>query len=133
MPDERDKTIAATPLVIDLSAIEELADGDPTVLADLIARFRRHTVEAIASARCAIDGGQPQDIAGIAHTCIGFTSTLGLTTLIPPLRDLERATLTRAPENPPAEELAHLLERWEREFLRVAQALHALTERSTGG
>ncbi|HXR36094.1 MAG TPA: hypothetical protein VN754_09120 [Candidatus Binataceae bacterium] len=133
MPDERDKTIAATPLVIDLSAIEDLADGDPAVEAELIAMFVRHTVEAIASGRCAIDSGQPQDIARIAHTCIGFTSTLGLTTLIPTLRALERATFAPALENPAAEELTQLIERWEREFQRVAQALHALTDRSAAG
>jgi HPt (histidine-containing phosphotransfer) domain-containing protein len=125
MPDERDKPIPATPLPIDLSAIEDLADGDPAVEAELIAMFARHTVEAIAKLRAAIGADQLAEAAAIAHTCIGFTSTIGIAMLVPTLRELEQAAKTAQ-----REELARLLAQWEREFGDVRRTLAARLNRT---
>jgi HPt (histidine-containing phosphotransfer) domain-containing protein len=125
MPDERDKTIPATPLVIDLSAIEDLADGDPAVEADLIAMFLRHTVEGIGKLRAALSADQLAEAAGIAHTCIGFTATIGITALVPTLRELEQAAKAAQPD-----ELTRLLAQWEREFDYVRRTLAARLNRA---
>ncbi len=120
MPDEPDETTPAPTLPIDLSTIEDLAAGDPAVEADLIAMFVRHTVEGIANVRAAIGADQFDEAALVAHTCIGFTSTIGITALVPTLRELELATKTER-----WEEVARLLALWEQEFEQMRQALQA--------
>lgn len=125
-----DRVRKSTAAPIDLSTIEELADGDITLLSELAAMFKRHTSEAIAKVRMAIAARQLQDVAQIAHTCIGFTALLGLTTLVPILRQLEHvASLEPAPALW-AEELTRLVAQWEQEFERVNQILLSGTNRS---
>jgi HPt (histidine-containing phosphotransfer) domain-containing protein len=120
MPDERNKTIAAAPLVIDLSTIDELAEGDPAVEADLIAMFVRHTAEGIAQVRAAIGADQLDEAARVAHKCIGFTATIGITVLVPTLRELERAIRDQQ-----REVATRLLAQWQREFDHIREALQA--------
>ena len=78
MGDDPAKPAVAGPIELDLTAMEELADGDSAVLADLIATFVRHTADAIVNARTAIGAGNSVEAARIAHTCIGFTATIGI-------------------------------------------------------
>jgi hypothetical protein len=120
MGDEPTKPTVASPIELDLSAIEDLADGDPAVEADLIAMFVRHTIEGIAKVRAAIGADQLAEAAGIAHTCIGFTATIGIAVLVPTLRELARAI-----RDEQGQEITRLLAQWEREFEQVREALHA--------
>ena len=76
---------------LDLTTIEDLAEGDPNAVADLIAAFERHTNDGIGKVRDAIRSQQPLEAARTVHTCIGFTATLGITAMVPTLRGLERA------------------------------------------
>ena len=102
------------PIEVDLSVIEELADGDPAELADLIAMFTRHMGEGIERVRAAIASGEFTPAAQVVHTCIGFTATLGISALVPTLRRLERASQKRQTRL-----MARLLAQWEREFEQV--------------
>jgi hypothetical protein len=67
-----------TPIEVDLSVIEELADGDSAELAGLIAMFNRHMADGIEQVRAAIETCELASVARVAHTCIGFTLTLGI-------------------------------------------------------
>jgi HPt (histidine-containing phosphotransfer) domain-containing protein len=125
MGDDPAKPAVAGPIELDLTAMEELADGDSAVLADLIATFVRHTADAIVNARAAIGAGNSVEAARIAHTCIGFTATIGITAMVPTLRQLERAV-----RHDHRDETIHLLAEWERQFELIREALRASKYRS---
>jgi HPt (histidine-containing phosphotransfer) domain-containing protein len=110
---------------LDLSTMEDLADGDIAVLAELVAMFKRNTNEALAKARAAIAAGQPDDLMRVAHTSIGFTASLGLTTMVPILRQIEQAAGLELPLALWVDELTPLVERWKQEFERIYEALRS--------
>jgi HPt (histidine-containing phosphotransfer) domain-containing protein len=120
-------TTTKHPIEIDLSVIEDLADGDAAVVAELIETFVRHTADGIGKVQAAIGAGQLAEAARAAHTCIGFTATLGITALAPTLRELERAIRDER-----REEMTRLAAQWEREFEQVRQTLAALLNRAAG-
>jgi HPt (histidine-containing phosphotransfer) domain-containing protein len=131
MADEPKTTSWLAPVPLDLSTIEDLADGDPAVQADLIAMFLRHTVEAIGKLRAAIDGHRLGEVVGIAHTARGFSATLGIMTLVPTLRALEDAARSPRPQEP-TQDLSRLLAQWEQEFEELRQTLTALLDNAAG-
>jgi HPt (histidine-containing phosphotransfer) domain-containing protein len=108
------------PIEIDFSVIEDLAEGDPAAMADLVATFVRHTTEGIARVRAAIEAGDLAEAARAAHTCVGFTATIGITALVPTIRELERTA-----KEGRREDLARLIEQWEREFEIARRALES--------
>jgi hypothetical protein len=121
-------TMTEDRILIDLSVIDELADGDPIVMAELIEAFRRHTLDGIAKVRAAIarsgfSEAALAEAALIVHTCIGFTATLGITTMLPALRELERASKDRD-----AGDMLRSLARWEQEFEQILRSLLAHLE-----
>lgn len=107
-------------IAVDLSVMEDLAEGDSALLAELIEAFDRHTAEGIAGVRTAIGLEAFAQAARLVHTCIGFTATLGITALIPTLRKLERASKAGQPAD-----MNRWLARWEGEFEQVRQSLRA--------
>jgi HPt (histidine-containing phosphotransfer) domain-containing protein len=107
-------------IAVDLSVIEDLAAGDPAVLAELIETFDRHMAQGIAGVRTAIGLEAFTQAALLVHTCIGFTATLGITALIPTLRELERASKAGQPAD-----INRWLVRWQSEFEQVRQSLLA--------
>lgn len=98
--------------------LEDVAEGDPAAMAELIATFVRHTIDGIAKVRAAVDANRLTEVVLAVHTCVGFTATIGITGLVPTLRELERAA-----REGQRDDLARLLERWEQEFGQVQQAL----------
>jgi len=129
MTDESKTNAWSTAL--DLSTIEDLADGDPAVQADLIGMFLRHTVEAIGKLRAAIDGDRFGEAAGIAHTARGFSATLGIMTLVPTLRELEQAARSPRPQERTGD-LSRLLAQWESEFDELRGTLTAWLDNAAG-
>jgi hypothetical protein len=111
-------------IVIDLSIIDDLADGDPAAMIELIDAFSRHTADGIANVRTAIGMRGFLDAARIVHTCIGFTATLGITIMLPTLRELERAS-----KDGHAEDMVRCLVRWEGEFEQVLRSLRTRLDR----
>jgi HPt (histidine-containing phosphotransfer) domain-containing protein len=130
MGARRRKSTRLQPAPVDLSVIEELADGDIAAMAELVAMFKRHTIEAIAQARMAVAAGQPQEVVRTAHTCIGFTASLGLITMVPILREIEHAARQDPPPTAWAEELTQLLAKWQQDFERICEVLRSRTDRS---
>lgn len=116
-------TTTRDPIEIDFSVIEDLADGDPSVLAELIQTFERHTAEGIAKVRAALSAKQFQEAALGAHTCIGFTATIGIAPMVPTLRQLELAVTAER-----VEEATRLLAQWELEFKQVRLLLRRRIE-----
>jgi HPt (histidine-containing phosphotransfer) domain-containing protein len=123
MKDDRSKPLSAAIADIDLSEIEELAGGDPAMLSELIMMFVRHTLDAIEKTRGALADGKAPEAAIIAHTSIGFTAAIGVATMVPTLRALERAARIGPPE-----EIGRWLAQWECEFELVREALEARTK-----
>jgi HPt (histidine-containing phosphotransfer) domain-containing protein len=111
---------------IDFSVIEELANGDPEVVAELVTMFVRHTSETIRKVRAALDGADFAQAAQIAHTCIGFTAALGISGLVPTLRAIERAS-----QQQQRGELARHLAQWESEFAQACQDLSSLMKKNS--
>jgi HPt (histidine-containing phosphotransfer) domain-containing protein len=109
---------------IDFSIIEDLAAGDPAAMDELVAMFVRHTTEGLAKVRAAIDAGDLDGVARAAHTCIGFTATLGVTGLVPTMRKLERAAQKKR-----RTDLMRLVAQWERDFEQARQALERRKKR----
>ena len=68
-------------------------------------------------------------MAQVVHTCIGFTATFGLTTMVPILRQLEQTAVTEQLEKPRLKKLTRLLQEWEHEFARVQSVLQASINR----
>ena len=130
MGARRRKSTGLRPVPVDLNVIEELADGDTAAMAELVAMFQRHTIDAIAQARMAVATGQPQEVVRIVHTCIGFTASLGLTTMVPILRKIEHAARLEPPPTVWAEQLTQLVEKWEQDFERIYEVLRSRTNRS---
>jgi HPt (histidine-containing phosphotransfer) domain-containing protein len=131
MADEPKTATWSAPLPLDLSTIEDLADGDPSVQADLIAMFLRHTIEAIGKLRAAIEGRRYAEAAAIAHSARGFSATVGMMTLVPTLRELEEAAKSPQPQKP-TQDLSRLLAQWEREFEELRRTLTALLQNPAG-
>jgi HPt (histidine-containing phosphotransfer) domain-containing protein len=96
------------PIDLDLSVIEDLADGDPVAMAEFVAIFKRNTADGIARVRHAIASGAFLEAAAATHTCIGFTATIGMTALLPAIRALESAA-----HNGAREQMETLLAQWE--------------------
>jgi HPt (histidine-containing phosphotransfer) domain-containing protein len=124
MGDRRRESTGLPPAPIDLSVIEELANGN------IAAMVKSHTTAAIAQARMAIDAEQAQEVARIVHTCIGFTASLGLTTMVPILREIEHAALLKPPPTALPEELTRLVAKWKQDFERIYEVLRSRVNRS---
>jgi HPt (histidine-containing phosphotransfer) domain-containing protein len=109
---------------LDLTIIEDIADGDPNAVAELIATFQRHTNDGIRKLREALQSQPLLEAARVVHTCLGFTATLGITAMLPTLRELERAAI----ENQ-RDKMVLLLSRWEDEFEQIDRAMRLRIKR----
>ncbi len=106
------------PLEVDLSVIEDLAAGDKAARAELIATFIRHTNNGIGQVRKAIGEDDFARAAQAAHTCVGFTASLGISVLVPILRELERALRARD-----GARAIRRITQWEHGFAQVRRKL----------
>jgi HPt (histidine-containing phosphotransfer) domain-containing protein len=111
---------------IDFSVIEDLADGDPDTLTELITMFVRHTSDAIAGVRAAVEVADFARAARVVHTCIGFTASLGISNLLPLLRKLERASKDAHPDD-----IVRYLAQWQTQFELARHALQNRIQKSS--
>jgi CheY-like chemotaxis protein/HPt (histidine-containing phosphotransfer) domain-containing protein len=115
---------AATPAAeppVDMDRLNSLVDGDPGSLRELVELYLKQTTQQLAQLEAAVRANKADEVRRVAHSCAGASATLGMTRLVPLLRDLEKqgasGTLTTA---------AQLCENAAREFKLIQNFLAAL-------
>jgi HPt (histidine-containing phosphotransfer) domain-containing protein len=81
--------VAADETAVDLRVVDQLADGDPEVLLDLVETYLIETSALTAKLKAAITAGASHDAERLAHSCAGASAQLGVVSLVPVFRRLE--------------------------------------------
>jgi HPt (histidine-containing phosphotransfer) domain-containing protein len=125
-PVAETKACVAEPPV-DMARITDLTEGNMDQLRELVEMYFSQTQTQIGQMREAVRDGKADQARRIAHSCAGASATLGMTQLVPLLRELEKlgasGTLTGAVEI--CEHIAKEFERI-REFLSLNPELAAV-------
>jgi HPt (histidine-containing phosphotransfer) domain-containing protein len=120
------KTRAVEPPV-DMARMMDLTDGNMDQLRELADMYFKQTQTQIGQMREAVRDGKADQARRVAHSCAGASATLGMTRLVPLLRELEKlgasGTLTGA-----GKICEHIAEEFERirEFLSLNPELAAV-------
>ncbi len=75
---------------VDMDRMRDLTDGNADDLRELVDMFLKQTHKQFAQIEAAIRDGKADDVRRVAHSCAGASATLGMTHLVPKLRDLEK-------------------------------------------
>jgi len=106
---------------VDMDRLNSMVDGNPGDLRELVELYLKQTTQQIAQLQAAARANNADEVRRVAHSCAGASATLGMTRLVPMLRDLEKqgasGTLTTA---------AQLCENTAREFKLIQNFLTAL-------
>ncbi len=106
---------------VDMDRLNGLVDGDVNGLRELIELYLKQTTQQLAQLDAAARAKNADEVRRVAHSCAGASATLGMTRLVPMLRDLEKqgasGTLTTA---------VQLCENAAREFKLIQNFLAAL-------
>jgi len=106
---------------VDMDRLNSLVDGDTNGLRELVELYLKQTMQQLAQLEAATRAQNADDVRRVAHSCAGASATLGMTRLVPLLRDLEKqgasGKLTDA---------AQLCENATREFKLIQDFLAAL-------
>jgi CheY-like chemotaxis protein/HPt (histidine-containing phosphotransfer) domain-containing protein len=108
---------------VDLDRMKDLTDGNSDGLCELVEMYLKQTHKQFEQMDAAIRGGQADEVRRVAHSCAGASATLGMTHLVPKLRELERLGATGA--LPGAEKLCASAQQ---EYARVQDFLKAQPE-----
>jgi signal transduction histidine kinase/AmiR/NasT family two-component response regulator/HPt (histidine-containing phosphotransfer) domain-containing protein len=85
---------------VDLARMNDLTDGNMDSLRELVEMYFTQTQKQFVQMREAIRDGKADAVRRVAHSCAGASATLGMTHLVPRLRELEKlgasGTLTDA-------------------------------------
>ena len=109
---------------VDLARMRDLTDGNLDNLLELVEMYFTQTQKQFVQMREAIRDGKADALRRVAHSCAGASATMGMTHLVPRLRELEKlgasGALTGA--EPICEAAAAEFERV-REFLKTQPEL----------
>jgi CheY-like chemotaxis protein/HPt (histidine-containing phosphotransfer) domain-containing protein len=75
---------------VDMDRMTDLTDGNADSLRELVEMFLKQTHKQFAQIETAIHEGKADDVRRVAHSCAGASATLGMTHLVPKLRELEK-------------------------------------------
>jgi CheY-like chemotaxis protein/HPt (histidine-containing phosphotransfer) domain-containing protein len=109
---------AGTEPPVDMDRMRDLTDGNADGLRELVEMFLKQTHKQFDQIQAAIRDGKPDEVRRVAHSCAGASATLGMTHLVPKLRDLEK--LGASGELPDAAKLSAAAMR---EYVRVQDFL----------
>jgi CheY-like chemotaxis protein/HPt (histidine-containing phosphotransfer) domain-containing protein len=88
---------------VDLERLMDFAGGSASAFQELVQLYVQQTAEQIAQMEAAVHAGSATQLARIAHSCAGASTTCGMLAVVPALRQLEAAghsgDLATAPEN----------------------------------
>jgi signal transduction histidine kinase/HPt (histidine-containing phosphotransfer) domain-containing protein len=95
MPEARPATPAAVENpgaepAIDMDRMTDLTDGNIDSLRELVEMYLTQTHKQFAQMQAAIREGNADALRRVAHSCAGASATLGMTHLVPKLRELEK-------------------------------------------
>jgi HPt (histidine-containing phosphotransfer) domain-containing protein len=77
-----------------MDRMKDLTDGNVDGLCELVDMFLKQTHKQFEQIEAAIRDGKADDVRRVAHSCAGASATLGMTHLVPKLRELERLGAT---------------------------------------
>ncbi|HEY2329140.1 MAG TPA: response regulator, partial [Verrucomicrobiae bacterium] len=80
----------ATDAPVDMARMNDLTDGNLDSLRELVDMYFKQTQIQLGQMRDAIRDGKADQIRRVAHSCAGASATLGMTFLVPKLRELEK-------------------------------------------
>jgi len=80
----------AEELPVDMSRVNELTDGNLESLRELVDMYFKQTQKQFVQLQEAIRDSQADQVRRVAHSCAGASATLGMTHLVPKLRELEK-------------------------------------------
>ena len=75
---------------VDMSRVNDLTDGNLDSLRELMEMYFKQTQNQFVQLRGAIRDGNADQVRRVAHSCAGASATLGMTHLVPKLRELEK-------------------------------------------
>jgi signal transduction histidine kinase/HPt (histidine-containing phosphotransfer) domain-containing protein len=79
---------------VDMDRMRDLTDGNADGLRELVEMFLKQTHKQFDQIQAAIREGNADGVRRVAHSCAGASATLGMTHLVPKLRDLEKLGAT---------------------------------------
>jgi signal transduction histidine kinase/HPt (histidine-containing phosphotransfer) domain-containing protein len=89
-PSDTPAANAAMEPPVDMDRMTDLTDGNADSLRELVEMFLKQTHKQFAQIEAAIREGKADDVRRVAHSCAGASATLGMTRLVPKLRELEK-------------------------------------------
>ncbi len=107
--------------------LRSLDDGDGGVLAEIIDQFLSQTAEARRELLQVVGAGDAPGLERAAHTLRGASANVGAKALAALCAEMEQHGRTGTLDG-----AGDLLERFDREFARVREALHSLNLVATG-
>jgi len=75
---------------VDMDRMRDLTDGNADGLRELVEMFLKQTHKQFDQIEAAIRDNKADDVRRVAHSCAGASATLGMTHLVPKLRELEK-------------------------------------------
>ena len=82
--------ISATEPAVDMDRMLDLTDGNHDSLRELVEMYLKQTHKQFSQMQEAISSGNADALRRVAHSCAGASATLGMTHLVPKLRELEK-------------------------------------------
>ena len=103
---------------VDMDRMTDLTDGNMDNLCELVEMFMKQTHKQFAQMTEAIKELNADSVRRLAHSCAGASATLGMTQLVPKLRQLERLGASGT-----VVEAGPICEDARREFVRIQEFL----------
>ena len=103
---------------VDMDRMTDLTDGNMDNLCELVEMFMKQTHKQFAQMTEAIKELNADSVRRLAHSCAGASATLGMTQLVPKLRQLERLGASGT-----VVEAGPICEDAQREFVRIQEFL----------
>ena len=73
-----------------MDRLMDLTDGNAESMRELVELYFKQTTEQLAQLETAVRANKADEVRHVAHSCAGASATLGMTRLVPLLRELER-------------------------------------------
>jgi signal transduction histidine kinase/HPt (histidine-containing phosphotransfer) domain-containing protein len=106
---------------VDMDRLNSVIDGDVDGLRELTELYLKQTTNQLAQLEAAVRANRADEVRRVAHSCAGASATLGMTRLVPMLRDLEKQGASGALTN-----AAQVCENAAREFKCIQDFLASL-------
>jgi len=103
---------------VEMDRLMDLGGGNAESLCELVELYFKQTLGQLAQLETAIQADKAEEVRQVAHSCAGASATLGMTRLVPLLRELERQGKTGRLSN-----VQQLCAEAQREFRRTQDFL----------